>query len=201
MRRTITLMAATVAVAAGITSSASAATLYTNAAHTTPVAVGTTFSATGTNWFLWSSPSTPFVVCPGENLDSFTVTQNSGGVFKANLTNQILRNCNAPSVGGKPGVGGLQISGSPIAVGSSKAWLATTLTGSLSTPAGTWTENFSSATGNPPTGGVYAQQPATGASPVSIVLDHAASVTGPGITTPYTVSETYTISGTSYSLG
>jgi hypothetical protein len=198
MRRTITLLATTLVVAAGITSTASAATLYTNAAHTTPVAVGATFAATGTNWILWSSPSNPAIVCAGVNDDFFTVTQNSGGVFKANLTDQLLRVCSS-GIQGKPG-GSLQISGSPITVGSNKAWLATTLTGSLVTPVGTWTENFTSATGNPPSNGVYVRQPATGATPVSIVLEHAPSVTGPGITTPYTVSETYNIVG-SYSLG
>jgi hypothetical protein len=204
MRRTITLLATTAALAAGITGAASAATLYTTSAHTTPVAVGTTFTILSTNYANYAAPYGLIAVCGGSQL-FFTVAQNSGGVFKASVTGGALTGCSNgwTSV---PSGGTLQISGSAITVGTRKAWLATTLThqqiyssmGHLST----YAANFTSATGNPPVNGIWAEQPTTGGAPLSIMLNNAPSLTSPGQLT-MNVSASYYAqsSAASYSLG
>jgi hypothetical protein len=187
MRRTITLLASTAALVAGITGSASAATLYTNAAHTTPVAVGTTLTAAVTPGALFTinNPAGPIDACqPNKTLQ---VTQNSGGVFKANNLGGRMNCYNAWAETG----GVLQVSGSSTTVGSNKSWASTTLTGTLSLGAGSSSENF--------TTGISARQPIAGGSPVSIVLNNAATI-GPGVLTNGTETGTYNIAG-SYSLG
>jgi hypothetical protein len=191
MRRTFTLLTATAALAAGITSSASAATLYTNAAHTTPVAVGATLNAAnpaGTYYFMYYASTGGFLDACGNNVLVFTVTQNSGGIFRANVTNRSLSACANPW--GANQSGSLQISGSSTTVGTNKSWAGTTLTGSLSLSGTTVNENFTGA-------GVSTQQPTTGASPVSIVLDHAGTMSGG--TLNLKASGTYRIAG-AYSL-
>jgi hypothetical protein len=202
MRRTFTLLATTLVMAAGITGSASAATLYTSAAHTTPVAVGTTIPVPGVNWFWWNGAAV-IGTCPGPNGYIFKVTQNSGGVVKADVQTAFLANCNGAFV--QSSVGKLQISGSSTTVGSNKAWLGTTLTGSFTLNGTiTYTESFTGATGSPPANGVYVQQPTAGGAPVSIVLDHAGSISGPSGLTSTTVSASYTLAGSpaaAYSLG
>jgi hypothetical protein len=191
MRRTITLLATTLVVAAAITSSASAAALYTNSAHTTLVPVGPTLiGANGGNQFFLRGGS-PVVFCAGTRV-GLQVTQNSGGVVKFTIPTRLFDGCNT---GWGFGTGTLQISGSAITVGSTKAWLSTTLS---SAPSG-YTENLVSATGNPPVNGVFAQQPTSGASPVSIVMNNAGTITGPGATI-WTETGGFTLTG-SYSLG
>jgi hypothetical protein len=189
MRRTITLLAATAALAAGITGSASAATLYTTSAHTTPVAVGTSFSAVSNGtYYIYYGPSLVDFCLPSY---TFQVAQNSGGIFKANI---IARkpNCGIYNWGAIL-TGALTISGSSTTVGSNKAWASTSLTGALALSGHTYTENFTGA-------GVSAQQPTTGGSPVSIVLNNAGTMTTPGVTGTYTGTGSYNL-GASYSLG
>jgi hypothetical protein len=191
MRRTITLLATTLVVAAAITSSASAAALYTNSAHTTLVPVGPTqiFASGGTQTFLRGG--NVVVICQGTSL-ALKVTQNSGGVVKFSIPTRLFSGCSTSW--GASAVATLQISGSAITVGSTKAWLGTTLTGGIAGLA----ENLISATGNPPVNGVFAQQPTSGASPVSIVMNNAPALTGSGA--PFTENGGFTLSG-SYSLG
>jgi hypothetical protein len=193
MRRTITLLATTLVVAAAITSSASAAALYTNSAHTTLVPVGPTqiFASGGTQTFLRGG--SVVVVCQGVTV-GLKVTQNSGGVVKLAVASRVYGGCSQAGWGF--GGGTLQISGSAITVGSTKAWLSTTLTGATS--GGGLSENLISATGNPPVNGVFSQQPISGASPVSIVMNNAPAITGVGA--PFTETGGFTLSG-SYSLG
>jgi hypothetical protein len=195
MRKTITLLATTLGVAAAITGTASAATLYTTAAHTTPVAVGTTIVASNpasTPFWIYNALGNVSDICSTNSM-AVKVTQNSGGVFKADLLWQQLLFCASASWNDHGG-GSLQISGSSTTVGTNKSWAATTLTGSLTVNGGSsiYTENFTGA-------GVSARQPVTGATPVSIELDHASSITGP-VLTPGKVSGTYRFPGT-YSLG
>jgi hypothetical protein len=193
MRRTITLLATTLVVAAAITGSASAAALYTNAAHTTLVPVGpTVIGATGSTQMFLRGGS-PVVVCQGVTV-GFKVTQNSGGVVKLAITNRVYGGCSQAGWGASGGT--LQISGSAITVGSTKAWLSTTLTGGT---VGSLAENLISATGNPPVNGVFSQQPISGASPVSIVMNNAGTLTGAG-GAAWTENGGFTLSG-SYSLG
>jgi hypothetical protein len=192
MRRTITLLATTLVVAAAITGSASAAALYTNSAHTTLVPVGPTqiFATGSTQTFLRGG--SVVVICQGVTV-GLKVTQNSGGVVKLAVASRVYGGC---STGWSFSGGTLQISGSAITVGSTKAWLSTTLTGATS---GTGlTENLVSATGNPPVNGVFSQQPISGASPVSIVMNNAPAITGVGA--PFTETGGFTLTG-SYSLG
>jgi hypothetical protein len=205
MRRTITLLATTAALAAAITGSASAATLYTTSAHTTPVAVGTQFTILSTNYANYAAPYGLIAVCGGSQL-YFTVAQNSGGVFKASVTGGALTSC-SNGWGSVPAGGTLQISGSAITVGTRKAWLATTLTGSQTmsgSPSHTYAANFTSATGNPPVNGIWTEQPTTGGTPLSIMLNNAPSLTSPGQLT-MNVSATYNpytpAAAQAYSLG
>jgi hypothetical protein len=210
MRRTITLLAATAALAAGITGSASAATLYTTSAHTTPVAVGATFyiatNPSGSTYYTYTSTNAFASLCQQVRL-RFTVVQNSGGVFKANALGSSgpqdgYNTCSIGWTAVNP-VGALQISGSAITVGTNKAWLSTTLSGQQVASGTNYNTSFPSATGNPPAHGVWAQQPTTGGAPLSVVLDHAS--TGSAVSWFNNVSVTYTIwadpVATAYSLG
>jgi hypothetical protein len=192
MRRTITLLATTLVAAAAITGTASAAALYTNSAHTALAPVGPTLiTATGSTQMFLRGGS-PVVVC-GATALQLKVTQNSGGVVKFAIVTRGLTGCS--SGGFNPAQSGtVQISGSSITVGSTNAWLTTTLTGTI----GTMPENLVSATGNPPVNGVFAQQPTSGASPVSIVMNNAGTLTG--ATGPWQETGGFTLSG-SYSLG
>jgi hypothetical protein len=205
-KTTMLIASLTLAIAAIGASSASAATLYTNAAHTTPVAVGTQFNVLSTNYANYASPYGLVGVCGSAQL-FFTVTQNSGGVFKASVGN-------ITGVGGQlagctngwtrvPAGGTLQISGSAITVGTRKAWLATTLTHtqiytSMGTPY-TYAANFTGATGNPPVNGIWAEQPTAGAAPVALMLNNAPSLTSPGQLTMNVGASYY--AQVSYSLG
>jgi hypothetical protein len=193
MYKKLTLAVAAVAVAAAFVaaSSASAATLYTSSAHTTPVPVGSTFvvrmpsfEKPGGIWNEYEKEgSAPFEQCV-EGQIYLTVGQNSGGVFNARVTNwaQEPTLC-GPALqyfhvqeGGKTL---LQVSGSPIVVGTNSDWLGTTL-GKVEwqqagfTGSGNYEANFTGATGNPPAKGIYVKQP-TGKAPISIVLDRASA--------------------------
>lgn len=205
-KTTMLIASLTLAIAAIGASSASAATLYTTSAHTTPVTVGTTFTILSTNYANYAAPYGLVGVCGGSQL-YFTVTQNSGGVFKANVTGGALTGCSNgwTSV---PAGGTLQISGSAITVGTRKAWLATTLTHQqIYTSMGhpyTYAANFTSATGNPPVNGIWTEQPTTGSAPLKFMFNNAPSLTSPGQLT-MNVTATYNpytpAAAQSYSLG
>jgi hypothetical protein len=194
MHRGIALLTATLTVAAfGITGSASAATLYTNAAHTTPVAVGTTLTAaTPAGTYYTINYSSGGFVDACQSSYQLQVAQNSGGVFKANVGIRTL-NCLASRFTAYSNIGSLQVSGSSTTVGSAKVWAATTLTGQLAGGFGSqYPENFSGA-------GVSAQQPTAGGTPVSIVLNNASSINGPNLAGGKATA-TFNVAG-SYSLG
>jgi hypothetical protein len=219
MQSRIRLLTATLAVAVlGIsTSSASAATLYTTAAHTTPVPVGTvvtTATAVGApggpypfNYTASFAPGAPFETCASATLN-VTVTQNSGGVFKASPTgpsgsaslNGCLPAALAPQLGGSI----VQVSGSSVASGSNTAWL----NAGFSFWTMTWSSNsvpfkgiLGAATGNPPTNGVFVQQPTTAKVPVSLVLSKAGPVNGNGVSGWLDATYTSTGASASYSFG
>jgi hypothetical protein len=189
MRRTFSLVAMAAALAAAITGSASAATLYTNAAHTTPVAVGTTLNAAlASGDFLLIKNAAGSVINGCQPTYTFQVAQNSGGVFKANVLIHPM-NCTVFSASSSGGV--LQVSGSSTTVGTSKSWASTTITGATFSAAGCpCAENFTS--------GVSARQPTAGSSPVSLVLSNASQITV-APSTFWTETGTYSIAG-SYSL-
>jgi hypothetical protein len=209
MRTRLTLLIAMLAVAAvAVPSAASAATLYTTAAHTTAVPVGTTLTssiATGANWNIYSG-GTLAETCTSGTLNS-KVTQNSAGVFKAEVTGGTFPFSCTPWTMSVESGGALQVTGSSVANGTNSAWLGATLNGlhvNLETGLGIYRMigNFTSATGSPPANGVFAQQPTAAKAPVSVILAHASSLTE----CPFgacNVSTTYTLTGTSaaYSLG
>jgi hypothetical protein len=132
-------------------------------------------------------------ICPTNRL-FFQVTQNSGGVFKANVTGGDLLGCTQPW-GISSGSGGtLQIAGSATTVGTKKAWLSTTLTHPqlwLSQSPATYTASYTAATGNPPVNGAWTEQPTAGGAPITIMLNNALGLTAPGRQT-YRVSASYT---------
>jgi hypothetical protein len=210
MYRKITLLVAALALAAGIgASSASAATLYTSAAHSTPVAVGSTFTATtseavesGYDAVLYLGGGT-WYACKTHSY-SFKVTQNSGGVFKAQVTANNFPPSGCTGTGGPIqgfSTGTLQVNGTSVANGSNTAWLGSTLNGVewtwSSWPGVVATGNFTSATGSPPANGMFTQQPTIAKAPVSVVLKHAGSWTGIGPAGQF--SATYTLTGTAAS--
>jgi len=208
MRKRITL-AATLAVAViGIgASSASAATLYTTAAHTTAVPVGTTLTAaipSGSEHRIYDKFGGLVNVCFGATL-SLKVTQNSAGVFKADATGGTFASCIGIGKEGitvKPG-GTLQVSGSSVVNGSNTAWLGTTLKVlTWEIPGLVMKGNFTSAAGSPPINGVFTQQPTTAKAPVSVVLANAKTLENCGFA-ECNVSANYTLTGTAaaYSLG
>jgi hypothetical protein len=197
------VVAAALCVACFGASTASAATLYTNSAHTSAVPVGTTFTAsitepTGPSEFGYKlEPSAPFTgpKCKGGSY-SFKVTENSGGNFKASITGGSFTGCTPYSLTVEP-TGELKVGGSSIAVGTAKAWLSTTLFTFLGSPVGPYYGLLASASGNPPANGMYAQQPAVGA-PVSVVAAHANGLIG-GPSSPNWVTGTYVFRGTAAS--
>ena len=199
MHKKLSLIAAALAVTACLgASSASAATLYTTAAHTTPVAVNSTFTATTpapeAYNVLWYNTSGNLIQACSTASYSFKVMQNSAGVFKANVTASSYAPGCIGAVGdpiGQP-TGNLQVSGSSVANGSNTAWLGSTLKEVSWKDAFTNTGNYTSATGSPPAKGVFTQQPTAAKVPVSVVLDRAEKWTG---WSTGTFSATYTFTG------
>lgn len=202
MRKKLSLMAAALAVTACLgASSASAATLYTTAAHTTPVSVGSTFTATmPSGYWLYEAPAgTVQQLCESASL-SFSVVQNSAGVFKAKPTSNSFAKCAIGQSGfvSPTGPNELQVSGSSTAVGANTDWLGTTLKGigwEWPSAFAWFYANFTSASGNPPVKGVFTQQPTVAKAPVSIVLNQAGTVSSEKFFTPGVVSATYTLTG------
>jgi hypothetical protein len=183
MYKKISVIAAALAVMVCLgASSASAATLYTTNAQKTAVPVGTTFTAKATvpvvegfpYVFVMYSNETGVDGCEGASM-SYKVTQNSGGVFKAALT----ENNTFPCAIGLNGYGlssTLQISGSSVANGANTAWLGSTISNigwKFNGLGGEIFGSLTSATGSPPKKGVFSQQPTAAKAPVSIVLEHA----------------------------
>jgi hypothetical protein len=192
------IAAAAVAVVAFMgVGSASAATLYTSAAHTVPVPVGTTFTA--------STPTTTdysaYQVRQGKavleacNNGSFTfkVTQNSLGTFKAAYVNGSLSGC-APFAFTVVPTGELTVSGSSITVGTNRAWESTVLKSSVLANGSTVTSTYGGATGNPPAAGAFIREPATTGPAASIVLSEAGTFAGPIFQGQ--VTATYSLTGT-----
>jgi hypothetical protein len=201
----ISVIAAAVAVVACIgAGSASAATLYTSAAHTTPVAVGATFTATmptETKWYMWLSEGSLAQECKKAEM-SFKVTQNSKGIFKAApsgsgvLWGECLvawqKQYNPPS---------LTVSGNSISVGTNTDWTGATLENfSFEYQQPTWyvAGNVNSASGNPPANGMFIQQPTVAKAPVSIVLSKAPGMVSTGFG-HVTLSAAFTFTGTAAS--
>lgn len=170
---------------------ASAATLYTDGTHTTPVAVSTTASAS-----LLSSSITFSGPIDNESPAStltLSLTQNSGGVIGADITDGTFPNGNPLSVVGnfdKPWQ--LVISGSS----STNVWTSASINNVNVTFGGidTFTGNLTS--------GVSATQPSSGPPTVSLV--NAGTLTGsPPIGGSGTVTGEYELAGTaaSFSIG
>lgn len=211
MLKKLTLAVAALAVSAACfgASSASAATLYKAASKVGgTVPVGETFTAkmptlnpkdpSGTLWYQYGPSGGSVNECAEISVE-FKVTQNSGGVFKATPAAGKFPLCNIP-VTGWPATGlpPLEVSGSSISVGSNTAWLGTKL-GMRWQNSGLdlYGASFSGATGNPPTKGVYVREPTAAKAPVSIVLEHAGTVTpeGGGALSGTTVSATFIFTG------
>jgi hypothetical protein len=214
MQRRIRLLTATLAEAVlGITaSSASAATLYTTAAHTTAVPVGTVItSATavgGPNVYPFTytasfAPNAPFEACTSATM-AVTVTQNSGGVFKAGPYGASLTGCLPSSLTPMLGGSNLQFSGSSVTSGSNTAWLNGAFNNWYMTWPGSYAPfvgSFGAATGSPPSKGVFVQQPTTAKAPVSLVLAKAGPVSGNGVSGWLDATYTFTGASASYSFG
>jgi len=198
-----TLAVAAIAVGAG---SASAATLYTTSAHTTAVAVGTTFTAStpttaGFN-YTWSWALEVWERCNNASY-TFKVTKNSGGVFTATATSAAFNVCEHFALHDTATNGTLEINGSGVAVGTTKAWLGSSLKEAfieIVSPKFLASGTLTSAKGNPPEKGVFAQQPAAGA-PVSVVFNNAGTLES--AFSGALVNANYTLTGAaaSYSLG
>lgn len=203
MKKLSLAVAAMAVIACMFTGSASAATLYTTSAHKTPVTVGTTFTVAtptaGEFNYLWESGGTLWNAC-NSGTYTFSVAQNSAGVFKANVTSATLKSCALPTTPMNNGTYA-QVTGSPINVGTGKAWLGATAYLEYTT-LGQWVSGtIKSATGNPPVKGMSAQQPAAGA-PVSLVFDKAPGlVASGGAVADLTASYTFTGPAASYSFG
>ena len=188
------LVVASVAVGS---SAASAATLYTTAAHTSAVPLGTTFTAATATTADYSA----YRVLTGTNVRAacnsasltFQVTQNSGGIFKAQVTGGAHTGCiAAESVVGTPSTL-LQVGGSSVVNGTGKAWASTSLTVDVQFLGQFYFGSFSGATGSPLAHGVFAQQPTTG-TPVSVALNDAGDQAGLSYTAGH-VTSTYTFTG------
>jgi hypothetical protein len=176
-------------------SSASAATLYKTSAHTTPVAVGTTFTVRQPTynqekfepkmgWTQQANESSEGFRFCAEAFMEYKVTQNSGGVFKAEGTKLYFPEswCSPlQQTGFNPGL--LQVSGSAVAVSGNSVWTGTTLSNMRwyigpefpvgSHYSGEQIGNFTGATGSPPAKGIMTRQPSVAKAPISIVFDRA----------------------------
>lgn len=207
MFKKLTLIVAALAVSAAFigASSASAATLYKAASKIGGIVpVGETFTANMPT-FNPKDPTTLWYQKGGitsqecaEASISFKVTQNSGGVFKAEPTAVVFPKgkCSPANQTGYPLTPSqpMEVSGSSISVGANSDWLGTKLSfgWTVEPLQGFFSAPFPSATGNPPTKGVYTQEPTAAKAPVTIVLDQAA-VTNP---TGTTVTAKFTFTGT-----
>jgi hypothetical protein len=195
MLKKITLAVAALAVSAAFlgAGSASAATLYKTTAKTTTVPVGATFTATMPFWDVskrqyptpeqkWTQYSEGKEVSACTNVSvNYKVTQNSGGVFKAEMTGLNFPKgweCTSGTMtwGGATGAKVLEVSGSSTAVGTESAWLGTKL-GIFwiqTAPYEIHSESLTGATGNPPANGVFMQQSTAAKAPISINIVKAA---------------------------
>jgi hypothetical protein len=190
--------AAAVTAAMGMTSGASAATLYTDGTHGTAVTVGTTASATNTTAVVFTSATSVLNSCTTSTLN-LVATANSGGTVSGTITSGTFQNhgagCSPLAASGifsTPWT--LTVTGSATTSGGVTSWAATvnnvafTLTG-----AGNYVGNL--------TTGVTAQQ--TGSSgAVCLVFNDAGTVSGP-LTSNGRIDTKYCFEGgaSSYSLG
>jgi hypothetical protein len=202
MLKKLTLAVAALAVSAACigTTSASAVTLYKAASKVGGIVpVGETFTAKLPTWNP-KDPSTEWIqknVVPfGPNYCveasiSFKVTQNSLEVFKAVPTAVTFPEswCSPIPQTGIPSSSPMEVSGKSISVGANSDWLGTKLSFRWVLQGGHGEYEgapFPSATGNPPTKGVYIQEPTAAKAPVSIVLDQAAAGKGTDVTAKFT---------------
>jgi hypothetical protein len=173
--------------------SATAATLYTTAAHTTEVAVGTTAGMTNTTPVVLMSATSPLNTCNSSTL-SMTVGHNSGGTVTATISSGSFSACAPLALIGTFGTPWrLTISGLPTTSGSTTTWAATVTGVSVLLGGGTYAGNLNSV-------GVSAHQ--TGFSgAVCLNFSDAGTLVGP-LTTNMRVSINYCFEGSAatYSL-
>jgi hypothetical protein len=173
MRLRATLIASVAVLAAtfGSAAGASAATLYTNGAHTTPVAVGAAagLTTTASTWYLTSATSV-IDTCANSSL-GLVVSQNSGGSVTATVTGGSFTGCTPlPWTGlySPPWI--LTISGSPTTSGSVTSWNARLDNVRLLLGGGSASGSF--------TTGVTARQTGAGGG-TCIVFNDAGQISGP----------------------
>ena len=182
--RALLLAAAVLAVDA---SGASAATLFTTAAHTTRVTVGTTAPATLANGLVITSASTPIYTCLHSTLH-LTVAQNNDAPLVGSVVGGSLSPCNVPMTGNFATPWRLTIAGTSTMVGGFTRWNAAIDNVSFNILSGTHSGNL--------TTGVTATQPTAAAAPICISLVAAGAVAGP-LTGDGRFDATYCLSGTS----
>ena len=167
-------------------SGASAATLFTSAAHTTRVAVGATASATLTAPLVWTSGATAINRCTHSTLH-LTVAQNNDTAVVGNIVAGSFSPCNSPLTGNFATPWKLTITGTSTMVGAFTRWNAAIDNISYNQLGGTYSGNL--------TTGVTATQPTTAAAPICIHLATAGSVSGP--LGSFNLDGSYCLSGTS----
>jgi hypothetical protein len=194
IRALIISAAVTIAVGLGVTSVASAATLYTDTAHTTAVSVGSTASIANTTPWVWTSVTSTLNTCTTSTI-GLSVDQNSGGTVTATFTSGTpFTGCSPlPIVPLYTTPWTLTISGSPTTTGDVTAWRAS-LTGFRFVLGG------GSYSGDIETGVTARQTGADGH--VCLNFDHAGSFSGP-LTANGLIDANYCFEGgaSSWSLG
>jgi hypothetical protein len=164
------VMATTIALGLA-TTTASAATLYTDGGHATQVAVGGTFGATATSPFVMTSATSTLFSCNGGSTQSLRLNQNSGGTVIATFTAGTVAGCSPLGWTGlyaTPWT--LTITGSPTIVGDTRFWSSaiTNLAFSLA-GAGNYSGNL--------TTGVTARQTGLGGG-VCLIFNDAGTFSG-----------------------
>jgi hypothetical protein len=149
---------------------ASAATLYTNSAHTTPVPVGTTMVATA-NAVRMLTGTTTVNSCSSWTLN-LSVTSNSGGRSGWDVYGGSFSGCRLAITGNFSPPWRFVVTGSGAASGSNTVFSSASLTGvSLTFAGGTYTGDLTS--------GVTASQPTSAGAPICLVFTNASHLSGP----------------------
>ena len=161
------LAAATLAISA---SGASAATLFTSAAHTTRVTVGATASATLTTPLTITSGAVGFITCTHSTLH-LSVSQNTDAAVVGTVVAASLSPCTSPITANVVTPWKLTITGTSTMVGAFTRWNAAIDNVSFNLLGGLYTGNL--------TTGVTATQPTAAGAPICIHMAVAGSVSGP----------------------
>jgi hypothetical protein len=166
----ITVLAATAIWGVG---GASAATLFTSAAHTTRVTVGASGTATSGTLAL-TSGSSVIGLCNDASM-GFTIAQNSdaGGVI-GTVTSASLGACAGGFLSGTPTLTvpwRITVTGTGTTSGGNVSWPAALHNFRYDMLGGTYTGNL--------TTGVTAVQPVAGAAPVCLTFTNAGTLAGP----------------------